>query len=99
MEPMAQCRRVLGLVNRKTNRTAASLRDEFETACFEESLRNDNGFRPADRSLSADPNIPSAVRGEPRNPSGIREVMHLKAKREGLMLSLGGDVVVIEMNQ
>jgi hypothetical protein len=25
--------------------------------------------------------------------------MHLKAKREGLMLSLGGDAVVIELNQ
>ncbi|QNT70687.1 hypothetical protein [Defluviicoccus vanus] len=29
------------------------------------------------------------------NPNGV--VMHLKAKREGLMLSLGGDAVVITM--
>lgn len=32
-----------------------------------------------------------------RNPNGV--VMHLKAKREGLMLSLGGDAVVITMDQ
>jgi hypothetical protein len=32
-----------------------------------------------------------------QNRKGV--VMHLKAKREGLMLSLGGDAVVIEMNQ
>jgi hypothetical protein len=32
-----------------------------------------------------------------QNRNGV--VMHLKAKREGLMLSLGGDAVVIEMNQ
>lgn len=30
-----------------------------------------------------------------RNPNGV--VMHLKAKREGLMLSVGGDAVVITM--
>ena len=30
-----------------------------------------------------------------RNPNGV--VMHLKAKREGLMLSLGGDAVVVTM--
>ena len=29
------------------------------------------------------------------NPNGV--VMHLKAKREGLMLSLGGDAVVVTM--
>jgi hypothetical protein len=29
------------------------------------------------------------------NPKGV--VMHMKAKREGLMLSLGGDAVVITM--
>jgi hypothetical protein len=32
-----------------------------------------------------------------QNEKGV--IMHLKAKREGLMLSLGGDAVVIEMNQ
>jgi hypothetical protein len=32
-----------------------------------------------------------------QNRKGV--VMHLKAKREGLMLSLGGDAVVIEMDQ
>ncbi|MFO1153898.1 MAG: hypothetical protein U1E42_09590 [Rhodospirillales bacterium] len=32
-----------------------------------------------------------------KNPNGV--VMHLKAKREGLMLSLGGDAVVITMSQ
>ena len=32
-----------------------------------------------------------------QNDNGV--VMHLKAKREGLMLSLGGDAVVIQMNQ
>jgi hypothetical protein len=32
-----------------------------------------------------------------QNRKGV--VMHLKAKREGLMLSLGGDAVVISMNQ
>jgi hypothetical protein len=32
-----------------------------------------------------------------QNNSGV--IMHLKAKREGLMLSLGGDAVVIQMNQ
>jgi hypothetical protein len=32
-----------------------------------------------------------------QNRKGV--VMHLKAKREGLMLSLGGDAVVVEMNQ
>ena len=32
-----------------------------------------------------------------QNNNGI--IMHLKAKREGLMLSLGGDAVVIEINQ
>jgi hypothetical protein len=32
-----------------------------------------------------------------QNRKGV--VMHLKAKREGLMLSLGGDAVVIELNQ
>jgi len=32
-----------------------------------------------------------------QNRKGV--VMHLKAKREGLMLSLGGAAVVIEMNQ
>jgi hypothetical protein len=32
-----------------------------------------------------------------QNNNGV--IMHLKAKREGLMLSLGGDAVVIEMNQ
>lgn len=31
-----------------------------------------------------------------RNPNNV--VMHLRAKREGLMLSLGGDAVVITMN-
>ena len=31
------------------------------------------------------------------NPNGV--VMHLKAKREGLMLSLGGDAVVVTMQQ
>ena len=31
-----------------------------------------------------------------QNNNGV--IMHLKAKREGLMLSLGGDAVVIEMN-
>lgn len=31
-----------------------------------------------------------------RNPNGV--VMHLKAKRQGLMLSLGGDAVVITMD-
>jgi len=31
------------------------------------------------------------------NPNGV--VMHLKAKREGLMLSLGGDAVVVTMNR
>jgi hypothetical protein len=32
-----------------------------------------------------------------QNGSGV--IMHLKAKREGLMLSLGGDAVAISMNQ
>ena len=32
-----------------------------------------------------------------QNQSGV--VMHLKAKRQGLMLSLGGDAVLINMNQ
>jgi hypothetical protein len=32
-----------------------------------------------------------------QNESGV--IMHLKAKREGLMLSLGGDAVVISMRQ
>jgi hypothetical protein len=32
-----------------------------------------------------------------QNRNGV--IMHLKAKREGLMLSLGGDAVVIEMNE
>lgn len=32
-----------------------------------------------------------------QNESGV--IMHLKAKREGLMLSLGGDAVVIQMGQ
>jgi hypothetical protein len=32
-----------------------------------------------------------------QNESGV--ILHLKAKREGLMLSLGGDAVVISMNQ
>jgi hypothetical protein len=32
-----------------------------------------------------------------QNKSGV--IMHLKAKREGLMLSLGGDAVVISMRQ
>jgi hypothetical protein len=32
-----------------------------------------------------------------QNRNGV--VMHLVAKRQGLMLSLGGDAVVIEMNQ
>ena len=32
-----------------------------------------------------------------QNRKGV--VMHLKAKREGLILSLGGDAVVIELNQ
>jgi hypothetical protein len=32
-----------------------------------------------------------------QNEAGV--IMHLKAKREGLMLSLGGDAVVITMNQ
>ncbi len=32
-----------------------------------------------------------------RNPNGV--VMHLVAKREGLMLSVGGDAVVVTMNQ
>lgn len=32
-----------------------------------------------------------------QNRKGV--IMHLKAKREGLMLSLGGDAIVIEMNQ
>jgi hypothetical protein len=32
-----------------------------------------------------------------RNPNNV--VMHLRAKREGLMLSVGGDAVVITMNQ
>ena len=32
-----------------------------------------------------------------QNESGV--IMHLKAKREGLMLSLGGDAVVIKMQQ
>jgi len=32
-----------------------------------------------------------------RNEAGV--IMHLKAKREGLMLSLGGDAVVISMRQ
>jgi hypothetical protein len=32
-----------------------------------------------------------------QNESGV--IMHLKAKREGLMLSLGGDAVVISMSQ
>jgi hypothetical protein len=32
-----------------------------------------------------------------QNEAGV--IMHLKAKREGLMLSLGGDAVVIQMNQ
>ncbi|SJZ37342.1 hypothetical protein SAMN02745126_00707 [Enhydrobacter aerosaccus] len=32
-----------------------------------------------------------------QNESGV--IMHLKAKREGLMLSLGGDAVVISMNR
>ncbi|HSU04481.1 MAG TPA: hypothetical protein VLI93_02825 [Acetobacteraceae bacterium] len=31
-----------------------------------------------------------------QNESGV--IMHLKAKREGLMLSLGGDAVVIKMH-
>ena len=31
------------------------------------------------------------------NPNGV--VMHLKAKREGLMLSVGGDAVVVTMSQ
>ena len=31
------------------------------------------------------------------NPNGV--VMHLEAKREGLMLSLGGDAVVVTMSQ
>lgn len=31
----------------------------------------------------------------PQNEAGV--IMHLKAKREGLMLSLGGDAVVIRM--
>jgi hypothetical protein len=32
-----------------------------------------------------------------QNEAGV--IMHLKAKREGLMLSLGGDAVVISMRQ
>jgi hypothetical protein len=32
-----------------------------------------------------------------QNDKGV--IMHLRAKREGLMLSLGGDAVVIQMNQ
>jgi hypothetical protein len=32
-----------------------------------------------------------------QNQAGV--IMHLKAKREGLMLSLGGDAVVIRMSQ
>jgi hypothetical protein len=32
-----------------------------------------------------------------QNENGV--VMHLKPKRESLMLSLGGDAVVIQMNQ
>ena len=32
-----------------------------------------------------------------RNPNGV--VMHLRAKREGLMLSVGGDAVVVTMSQ
>ena len=32
-----------------------------------------------------------------QNESGV--VMHLKAKREGLMLSLGGDAMIISMNK
>jgi hypothetical protein len=32
-----------------------------------------------------------------KNESGV--VMHLKAKREGLMLTLGGDATVISMKQ
>jgi hypothetical protein len=32
-----------------------------------------------------------------KNENGV--VMHLKAKREGLMLSLGGDAVAITMTQ
>src|SRR5262249_41879338 len=32
-----------------------------------------------------------------QNESGV--ILHLKAKREGLMLSLGGDAVVISMSQ
>ena len=37
------------------------------------------------------------VQGKP--VSGYVVIMHLKAKRQGLMLSLGGDAVVIQMNQ
>jgi hypothetical protein len=32
-----------------------------------------------------------------QNGTGV--IMHLVAKRQGLMLSLGGDAVVIKMNQ
>jgi hypothetical protein len=32
-----------------------------------------------------------------QNESGV--IMHLKAKREGLILSLGGDAVVISLTQ
>ena len=32
-----------------------------------------------------------------KNSNGV--IMHLSAKRQGLMLSLGGDAVVIQMNQ
>jgi hypothetical protein len=32
-----------------------------------------------------------------KNSNGV--IMHLVAKREGLMLSLGGDAVVIKMTQ
>ena len=32
-----------------------------------------------------------------QNEKGV--VMHLKAKRQGLMLDLGGDAVVVQMNQ